>query len=267
MFLINKTILEPERVTNPLCLLYKKRRYFFPEKTCLFFFTFDCDNEFMIHNNSSDTVLIKKISLKLWSLRDEIEARIQQKIDAGEISAEDPKSIELNLKSIQAEYVRNVSNENVIPFKSNTEEVQTNLSNEEVEALSQTDENEADLSKIAGRSQVIPEEKIAIGKTVLSEIGMDRMLFFSNRVFTEGQSIVIEFCIPKTFTINADVMYCRPFNFKSRIISKNNFTHRMLVNFTFLKDGERALLREFLQSIEPERAAVSASLKEVTENS
>lgn len=78
------------------------------------------------------------------------------------------------------------------------------------------------------------------------------MFFFSNKAFTEGQSIVIQFCIPKTFIVNADVIYCRPFNIKSRIISQNNYTHRMLIRFNFLKEGERALLRQFIQSIEPD---------------
>ena len=41
-------------------------------------------------------------------------------------------------------------------------------------------------------------------------------------------------------------------NLKSRIISQNNYTHRALIRFKFLKEGERALLRQFLQSIEPD---------------
>lgn len=98
----------------------------------------------------------------------------------------------------------------------------------------------------------LSEDKISKGKTILSEIGMEKMFFFSNKSFTEGQSIVIQFCIPKTFIVNADVIYCRPFNIKSRIISQNNYTHRMLIKFNFLKEGERALLRQFIQSIEPD---------------
>ena len=97
----------------------------------------------------------------------------------------------------------------------------------------------------------IAEDKVSKGKTVLSEISMDKMFFFCNKPFTEGQSIVIQFCIPKSFIVNADILYCRPFNLKSRIISQNNYTHRALIRFNFLKEGERALLRHFLQSVEP----------------
>lgn len=214
----------------------------------------------MIHNTSIDNVLLKKISLRLWSLRDEIEARIQQKIDNGEFSSEDQDSIDKSLLEIQNEYVPKESSSNVLEFKaqknnepSEDSENVSQLSNEEVASLVINDKDNTDQIFINIKADFIPEEKISSGKTILSEIAMDRMLFFSNRPFTEGQSIVIQFCIPKTFIVNADVMYCRPFNFKSRIISKNNFTHRMLVKFTFLKEGERALLRQFIQSIESKR--------------
>ena len=56
---------------------------FYPKRPSLpFFFEFETMIS-MIHNSSNDPVLIKKISLKIWSLRDEIEARIQDKIDGG----------------------------------------------------------------------------------------------------------------------------------------------------------------------------------------
>jgi len=97
----------------------------------------------------------------------------------------------------------------------------------------------------------IPEDKI-FWKTVLAEIGMEKMFFFTNKAFTEGTSIVIQFCIPKTFVMTAEVIYCRPYSLKSKIISQNNYTHRALIKFHFLREGERALLRQFLQSIEPD---------------
>ncbi len=85
--------------------------------------------------------------------------------------------------------------------------------------------NEDNIISIAIESPVnLSDDKISKGKTILSEIGMEKMFFFSSKAFTEGQSIVIQFCIPKTFIVNADVIYCRPFNIKSRIISQNNYT-------------------------------------------
>lgn len=246
----------------------------------------------MIHNSSSDPVLIKKISLKVWSLRDEIESRIQEKMNAGEMV---PESLEIKIKELQAEYTKKSAQpDNVIQLKSAEDlpvegddemekamaaamegepEAETEASGEpETQVLDEVDKiipmnketppsaPEVDNNIIRVHIEApsfLPEEKISRGKTILSEISMERMFFFSNKSYTEGQSIVIQFCIPKTFLVNADVIYCRPFNIKSRIISQNNYTHRMLIKFNFLKDGERALLRQFIQSIEPEIPKIS----------
>ncbi|MDD4974416.1 MAG: hypothetical protein PHY93_08685 [Bacteriovorax sp.] len=228
----------------------------------------------MIHNSSSDPVLIKKISLKIWSLRDEIEACIHEKLEAG------TPSEGMDLMEIRAQYTsKNLQDNNVLSLKPNAEldtgEDEMARAMAEIEGSEESTETPADpqaaIENVIGLSSPtnivsidqniisisldapnIPEAKISKGKTVLSEISMDKMFFFCNKPFTEGQSIVIQFCIPKSFIVNADILYCRPFNLKSRIISQNNFTHRALIRFNFLKEGERALLRQFLQSIEPD---------------
>lgn len=233
----------------------------------------------MIHNSSSDPVLIKKISLKIWSLRDEIESRIQEKLDAGEIV---PEGLEKSLIDLREQYTskkKAENNNNVVPMigdapvpddggedemaKAMAEAINSEGEEESAEAAPADEANPDNVVSLAAHANAqeiqigieaphLDDSKISKGKTVLSEISMEKMFFFSNRSFTEGQSIVIQFCIPKTFIMNADVLYCRPFNIKSRIISQNNYTHRMLVKFNFLKEGERALLRQFIQSIEPD---------------
>ncbi len=228
----------------------------------------------MIHKSSSDPVLIKKISLKIWSLRDEIESRLQEKIDG-----DNPLSEEeiLNIRDLYTKKKFSPTPDNVTELKPN--EALDNGEDEMARAMAGLDAEEAsedaapvdnviaispavpppadpNIISISLKAPNIPEDKMSKGKTVLSEISMDKMFFFCNKAFTEGQSIVIQFCIPKTFIVNADILYCRPFNLKSRIISKNNYTHRALIRFNFLRDGERALLRQFLQSIEPDLSKV-----------
>lgn len=235
----------------------------------------------MIHNSSSDPVLIKKISLKIWSLRDEIESRIQAQIEAGEVN---PEVLDSKIQELQSEYTQKsgTSTNNVLQLKT-AEDLPADGEDEMAKAMAAAMEGGVDdaapeenaeaanvvsmnaapavdnnVISIAIESPVnLSEDKISKGKTILSEIGMEKMFFFSNKAFTEGQSIVIQFCIPKTFIVNADVIYCRPFNIKSRIISQNNYTHRMLIKFNFLKEGERALLRQFIQSIEPDVTKVA----------
>ncbi len=211
----------------------------------------------MIHNNSTHPVLIKKISLKIWTLRDEIEARIQEQVDQGI----EPEKI--NLKDLKHEYNgKNKNGNNVVAINSNVSLVaQAETDNADKSSEGDENNNVVDINTIASDPNMIsiridappiPEEKIAIGKTMLAEIGMEKMFFFTNRSFSEGQTIVIQFCIPKTFILNADVLYCRPFSLKTKIISQNNLTHRTMIRFNFLREGERALLRQFLTSIEPD---------------
>ena len=236
----------------------------------------------MIHNSSSDPVLIKKISLKIWSLRDEIEARIQDQMDEGEIT---PELLDSKVNELQSEYTKKID-ENSEKTNSNVLKLTPDADNAELESNEESNEDKSDESseQIASAAEIpakdenvirisiesplkLSEEKISKGKSILSEIGMERMFFFSNKAFTEGQSIVIQFCIPKTFIVNADVIYCRPYNIKSRIISQNSYTHRMLIKFNFLKEGERALLRQFIQSIEPDISKSIKKLPNIEENS
>ncbi len=219
---------------------------------------------FMIHNSSKAPVLIKKISINLWSLRDEIEARIHEEITQ-------TGSEEVDLIKIKNQYSKSAVN-NVVELKTGTDldnsedEMARAMRGEEPAAedsapteVKSDEENSTNIVSI-NQNQIevtlspppIPSEKIHKGKTILSEITMDKMFLFTNKFFTEGQSVVIQFCIPKTFILNADVLYCRPYNLKSKIISENNFAYRVMLRFTFLKDGERALLRQFLQSVEPD---------------
>ena len=243
----------------------------------------------MIHNNSTHPVLIKKISLKIWSLRDEIEARIQEKIEEGV----DPET--LNLKEIKYEYKsksKSSNANNVLPLNANAnaeaqaaatpeaekkEEAQASpeaggeASENNVVAMNSAEggaaasEEDSNLISIRIDAPKIPEDKISRGKTVLSEIRMDKMFFFCNQAFKEGQTIMVQFCIPKTFILVADVLYCRPFSLKSRIISENNYTHRTLVKFNFTREGERALMRQFLQSIEPDLSKYAKPVAAKTE--
>lgn len=246
----------------------------------------------MIHHSSSDPVLIKKISLKVWTLRDEVEARVKEKVEA----LQDQEVGEVDLSDLKEAYTKkSAPDANVIALapaaplddsedemkrameeamggqdaanseenttaETNTEDSESADNNAEpvnnnVTSLFAGNNSENNLVDIKVEMPPLPEEKIFKGKTVLAEIGMDRIFFFTNKLFTEGQSIVIKFEIPKTFIMNADVHYCRPFNLKSRVISQNNFQYRVMAKFSFLKEGERALLRQFLKSVEPETQA------------
>jgi len=229
-----------------------------------------------IYNSSKDAVLIKKIGLRVWSLRDEVKATVKSDISRNKISIDNP-----NLTSIIKEYTTGkiivdvAGNEKEVPLSELANPAQTPPATEGVSLDADPDELamaqaiagdnkeevaaptldnvvpfEIDQKKhVLQRIPVLAPDEIAIGRAMLSEINMDRMFFFCEKKFMEGQAIVIEFLVPKRFVLNAEVLYCVEFNLKSRIISKNKLPYRTIVKFTFLKEGERTLLRDFVKSI------------------
>lgn len=246
----------------------------------------------MILGSSKDPVLIKKIYLRIWTLRDEVEAVVKARVDAGEtenISVEDliqeyqSKSLTNNDGSVTLEVLNGGKDDEdssseepeATEETESAEETEAESENEseteaegeseeapsdgeaETEAEAETEEAEEAVAAdgpvdVIQRRPDIPAEKIYNGTTVLTEMNMEEMYFFSNKSFLEGQSIVIEFMVPTRFVVNANVFYSRPYNHKSRIIRDNNLIYRVAVRFSFLKPGERTLLRKFVASIEPD---------------
>lgn len=261
----------------------------------------------MIHGNSNDPILVKRIGLKVWTLRDEVEAVVEKTLRA---QPNKEKLSEEELAEIKKEYhyrgpVDQRPNLQLIQGGADApdgegEDLEAAMAaamgggDEEASEEPVAEESEEDLEAamaaamgggegaavkeappaptgpmkvIQRKSENIPAEKIHRGITMLSEVSMDNLYFFSSEKFLEGQSIVIEFQIPKRFVVNAQVMYCRPFNIRSRIISPNKVSQRVVAKFTFLKDGERTLLRQFIESIEPEvQAAPVVKPKEVEDD-
>lgn len=253
----------------------------------------------MIHHSSTDPVLIKKISLRVWTLRDEVEAKVREKIETlpegtdnvdlsdlrSAYTPQKPGSAVNNVIELKTDADLDTSEDEMmkamqeaapeepasseVPQEEVSQETDQAAATESVTPLFSAPENN-NLIELSSEMPPLSADKIFKGKTVLAEIGMDRIYFFSNKKFTEGQSIVIKFEIPKTFIMNADVLYSRPFNLKSRVISENNFQFRVMAKFSFLKEGERALLRQFLKSVEPEvqvQATAPESKTEKTEDS
>lgn len=259
----------------------------------------------MIHGNSRAPVYVKRIYLKIWSLRDEVEAILMKHAEL----AGRPLN-EQEITQVKNEYsyanraqtpgagltlVQGGASQTATPDSGDEEDLEAAMAaamggdgsaeegsgeEEDLEAamaaaMGGGDESagEEDLeaamaaamgeapapSTPAGKKVIIqrysenlPVEKISHGMTFLAEVTMGEVYFFTNKHFLEGQSIVLEFQIPKKFVINAEIKYCRPFNIRSRIISENKLTYRAVANFTFLKEGEKTLLRNFICSIEPD---------------
>lgn len=231
----------------------------------------------MIHGNSNDPVLIKKIKLRIWHLRDEIEATIKAR------GTHTPKD-EINLDDLHEEYKYKgplprhegeAPDLKVVPdgeeaapegeAPAEAAEGEAPASEETSPEGEETTEEGADnvLPIVRQRIPELDPEKVFLGTAVLAELDIDHLYLFTNKKFIAGQSIVIEFLVPKRFVVNADVIFCREYNMKSRIISDVKLPYRTGVNFTFLKEGERTLLRNFIKSVEPSIPEPQVDMKKV----
>lgn len=308
----------------------------------------------MIYGNSTDPVLIKKISLRIWTLRDEIEAVIARRVEqiknsnspeaklsiselrhkvaleelakeyttthvpvinniqsgaqlkivsdspAGEEStqaaSQDPASSEATTPEGQPEGQEDQANqdestqeaaaENKPPEEAATEEAPSESATEGtasegpsngdilLQEAQKADETQGDATAqqdgssdgdlgtmltqeegqniVLQRRPLLSESQTVNGRMVLSEIGIEKLYCFCDTPFMEGQSILIEFLLPKRFIMSAQVIYCRNFTLKGRIIRETKLVFRLMAKFTFERPGERTLLRQFLASITPD---------------
>jgi len=221
----------------------------------------------MIYNKSGHPVEVKKISIRLWTLRDEIEAALGRRMKECEAAG-----VPLYIEDIKKFY--NLSHEedtpdNVVSLKKASEdgmaslmesigdEVKADALNEAEEIIAEQTLQGLETKKpnpILDRpyNRQAPDlEKVSYGFILLSDINMENMLSFTKDKFLQGQSVVVEFLIPQNFMMTADVTYCHHYARTSRIISSTKPDYRVQCKFAFSIPGERDNLRAFLKSIEP----------------
>ena len=132
--------------------------------------------------------------------------------------------------------------------------------------LDDQQEESTDKAQTSTFERVRPDEsKMISGFAFLSEVHMDQILLFAKKNYTKGQSIIIEFMIPNRFSIATEVLNCVSIERKSKIISESSPTHRLQCGTTFLFEGERETLRQFLKSIEPDIPPQPKKLKKAEE--
>lgn len=216
----------------------------------------------MIHGASTDPVFVKKIYLKIWPLKAEIEAILKkrQAESEGKITPEEIQKIAeqyrykgeisapANLSLVEGGAEEGVE-EGEETSEENPEEVEASAEDENSEESSEETQS---VEIIQRYSELIPAEKVIHGMTILAEVGLDKVHFFSHSGFMDGESIVLEFQVPKRFVVSAEISLCRPLNLKSTIISPNRLHYRVVAQFNFLRPGEKTLLRNFIKSIEPD---------------
>ena len=235
----------------------------------------------MIYNKSGHPIEVKKISIRLWSLRDEIEAALGRRMKECE-AAGVPLFIE-DIKKFYNLLQEEEAPSNLLSLKKTTEtedgmtslmeSIGDEVKADEVKAA----EDKAAENKLGEAEEIIAEQtlqgletkkpnpilerpyqrqapdldKVSYGFILLSDINMEHMMSFTKDKFLQGQSVVVEFLIPQNFMMSADVTYCHNYAMRSRIISSTKSDFRLQCKFLFSMKGERDALRNFLKSIEP----------------
>ena len=248
----------------------------------------------MIYNKSSHPIEVKKISIRLWSLRDEIEAAVERRIKECEAAGvplyiEDIKKF-YNLKTPQlpdnvvqlkpesqgdgmaslmeelGEEAKSEENSEVTPAESKSlNEAEEIIAEQTLQGLETKKPNP--ILERPYQRQAPDLDKISYGFVLLSDINMENMLSFTKDKFLQGQSVTVEFLIPQTFMMTADVSYCHHYAMRSRIISSSKPDYRLQCRFAFAIPGERDTLRNFLKSIEPSVADKKKARKDEEDDS
>jgi hypothetical protein len=169
------------------------------------------------------------------------------------ILAQDPKSatsIDKHLKlvpPIQTE-------ENIEKSEQTTPDQEPLASTEaskSLEAEVKSEPEDLSFSIIEQRYPRLQPEDISHGKVLISEVSINDILFFSEKAFFPGETIIIHFCLPESFSITLEILDIHNYTHQSQIYSIRPMPYRIYARTLFLRHGERSVLREFLLSAEP----------------
>lgn len=231
----------------------------------------------MIHGKSIDPVSLKKINLRLWTLSDEIESTIGHYLSP----TYQATPAQLQETTIDEEFIKNFYEghwENLSGSKSPAtptlaavpaplpEQDQQDQENKEqppsptpAPTLSLVpSEEQPPLSKTQDlwkhranfKRQVPQSDCQGLGQLLLYDLNIEQLSFFCSKSFAPGQEIVVEFDIPRSFAIVAKVLSVKNYQFHGRIISSQQYCHRLFCKIEHRYPGDVSLLRQFLTAID-----------------
>lgn len=203
----------------------------------------------MIIGKSSHPVTVKRIEIKVWKLRDEIEAAIALRMEAaGE--GQDIKIDDLKAFYSQHSETKTKDEKEILEEDKEDKEDKSDAQKMADEIIDSDPETTLETSSFERTPPA--QAKISSGFALLADINMDDILIFTKEPFIFGASIVLEFQIPTKFIVSAEVIKCVNIVRNSKIISENKPHYRIHARFTYPYLSERENLRNFLKSIEPE---------------
>lgn len=197
-------------------------------------------------NKSNHPVEVKKVKVRIWTLRSEIEAAIEKKLKSSEG--------EIDISEIQTYYSTHIPSEveeEIMEEESaNSDEEVTKLT-EEVLTESDQEKNKDDNKPTPFQRCIPNEDHIFHGEVLLADVHMDKLLLFTNKKFLQGQNVIVQFLITKPFLVSGEILKTINFSRNSKIIKETKLDHRVSIRCNLLFPEERSSLRTFLKSVEP----------------
>lgn len=278
-----------------------------------------------IIGKTNHPVQVKRISMRIWTLRNEIEAAIAQRVkecesndiplfiddikafynpsfkaefeksradsENEETSNENPESEEAQPEGEESEESSAAESEAEGKEEESSDDATDEESSEESEESEEaTEASEESDSAEEIASEVLSEENkeesltrddilnrpferplpnsdlLSYGFSLLSDISMNEILIFGKDSFTHGQTVMLEFLIPKKFLVCGEVYKSVNIAQNSRVISDSKPNYRLQIKYLFAWPGERGSLRSFLKSVEPDIPAPPKKKKVVEDD-
>lgn len=208
----------------------------------------------MILGKSTHPVEIKQIPLRTWSLRSEIEVALELCLkEDGTLDEEAAQKIKELYENISYPDIGTVTKLKA-DEPSDSKEEKKEEENKSEETTDETTEL-ADTTTDDSKERVLytpKDEEIGIGRSLLSDIHMDSIIFFSEKVYTRGQTITLEIITAKPFRLHLIVENIMNFSRDSKIITPRKLGYRILGKFLFHDPEQKINLRQFLEKVEPE---------------
>ena len=107
------------------------------------------------------------------------------------------------------------------------------------------------------------QSPVTKGMFILSEVGKEHLSFFSQKCYLEGESLFLQFLIPKKFTLGGKVLQCRRFNGKRRIIGQREFNFRVHIRFDFTQAQAQTQTQGQIQTQEEQQTQLQNFLKSI----
>ncbi|MGK5083969.1 hypothetical protein WDW37_11770 [Bdellovibrionota bacterium FG-1] len=87
-------------------------------------------------------------------------------------------------------------------------------------------------------------------RLILNDLTPEGVTLFLSHPLPIGQTVHFQLLSPEPLVVPARVAYCREFTLNPGIQTQHTFPYRIKLNFSFLNDGDAAMVRHYCEELE-----------------